>query len=269
MALKAKLTKEEHAALPDAVKALYVEKDGTFVLDVDDVDNFPQVGGLKSALDKEREEVKKAKKEHQETIDKYKDIDPEKARQAQEELQKLNDKKLLDEGKVEELLKARTERMKADYETKIAAFNAKIGGLEKQVSASEGRLSEVLIDNALRTAAVKAKVRPAAVDDVILRGQRIWGLKNGAPIPMKGDQVLYGKDPNQAMTMDEWIGGLATEAPHLFEPSSGGGTTNQNAGNSGGKTIHLSREEAKDPAKYRAARDKAVKEGLEFSIAQE
>ena len=99
MALKAVLTKEEFDGLEDSLKKLYVEKDGKYLLDAEGVED---VSGLKSALEKERGTVKKLKADLQATVDKFKDIDPDKARDAQKKLQDLEDKQMMDEGKVEE-----------------------------------------------------------------------------------------------------------------------------------------------------------------------
>ena len=51
MALKLKLTADEHKSLDEGIKGLYEEKDGAFVLGVDGIED---TSGLKSALDKER-----------------------------------------------------------------------------------------------------------------------------------------------------------------------------------------------------------------------
>ena len=197
------------------------------------------------------------------------DIDPEKAKEAQAKLQELEDKKLLDEGKVEELIAARTARMRADFDNQTAAFNEKIKIASGERDAAHSKLSEVLIDNALRTAAVKAKVRTTAMEDIVLRGQKIWRLKDGVPVPMVGDLVQYGTDPNKPMTMDEWVDGLSKDAPHLFEPSGGGGAQNNpNSGQRGNMRI-LSREEARNPAIYRAAKEQAEKAGIQLQIASD
>lgn len=71
MALKAILSKEEHDALPEALREYYAEKDGKFILDAEGVED---VSGLKNALTAVRDELKTAKKQLQETIDKFKDI---------------------------------------------------------------------------------------------------------------------------------------------------------------------------------------------------
>ena len=58
MALKYKITAEEHGGLSEGVQELYSEKDGTFVLALDGLED---VSGLKSALEKERLSVKEYK----------------------------------------------------------------------------------------------------------------------------------------------------------------------------------------------------------------
>jgi len=263
MALKAVLSKEEHAALPEATRAFYVEKDGKFLLDAEGVED---VTGLKNALEAVRGELKSAKKSLQDTIDKFKDIDPEKAKEAQRKLQEIEDKQLLDAGKVDELLKVRTERMKADYDNQISAFNKNIDGLKREVSEANKTVAEVLIDNSIRSAAIKAGITEAAVDDVVLRGQRLWTLKNKQPVAIKDDQIIYGKDPNKPITIDEWVGGLQQEAPHLFKASAGAGTPPNQGGGGNPRSVRLSREEAKDPQKYRAAKAQAEKAGVPLEV---
>jgi len=267
MALKAVLTKEEFDALDEAIKKLYVEKDGKYLLDAEGVED---VSGLKSALEKERGTVKKLKADLQATVDKFKDIDPDKARDAQKKLQDLEDKQMMDEGKVEELFKKRTERMVADFENQKIAFNNQIKTLNGANQSLTGELSELLIDGSLRQAAIKAGVHEAAVEDVVLRGRGVWKLVDKKPTPMNGENIIYGKDPNQIITMEEWISGLQPVAPHLFKPTGGGGSPAGDAskGTGGGKVIRLSREEAKDPLKYRAAKEQAAKAGTTIEIAQ-
>jgi hypothetical protein len=53
----------------------------------------------------------------------YKGVDPEKYKQISKQIQDLEDKKLLDAGKVEELLNQKTEKMKNDYETRLEALS--------------------------------------------------------------------------------------------------------------------------------------------------
>jgi hypothetical protein len=202
------MTKEEYEALDATRKELYVEKDGKYVLDAEGVED---VTGLKNALNATRAEVKKLKTDLQATVDKYKDIDPDRAREAQKKLDEMEEKNLLDAGKVDELVKVKTERMRQDFDSQIKAFNKKIDELETDRNGYFSKLSELLIDNSIREAALLNGVKKAALPDVLSRGKQVWRLKDNIPTPMKADQILYGKDPNEPLTMEEWVTGLEND----------------------------------------------------------
>lgn len=223
--LKAVVTKLDEVEEP--LRSLYVEKNGKFVLDADGVED---VTGLKNALEAQKEAERKARREFDELKLKIGDMDPDKARAALKRMQELEDKTLLDEGKVEELIATRTERMRTDHDNQVKGFNTKIQELETSNTTLNKTLSEVLIDNALRAAASNLGVRATAMEDVILRGRQIWKLKDGKPTPFSGEQVIFGKNPNEPMSMDEWLGEMHTKAPHWFEGSNGSGSGNKPGG---------------------------------------
>jgi hypothetical protein len=221
MALKAVVDKLED--VPEGAREHYKKgDDGKFRLDGEGFEFTENVQGLKSALEKERAAVKdlKAKDER------FKDIDPDKAREALEELQKIQDKKLIDAGKIDDLLNERTTRMKDDFEKQI-------GDLRNENGTLKSSLNKVLIDDRLRAAAGKANVRTTAVDDVLLRGRAVFRLnENGVVTAYDGDKVIYGKDAATPISIEDWLGELSWKAPHLFEASAGGGAS---SGSGGGK----------------------------------
>ena len=101
---------------------------------------------------------------------------------------------------------------------------------------------------------------------LVLRGRRIWKLVDGAPTPLNGENIIYGKDANKPMEMIEWVGSLQTDAPHLFKPTGGGGSSGS-AQTGTGKNIVLTREQARDPQTYRNAKATAEKAGATVTIA--
>jgi hypothetical protein len=265
MSLKTILnSKADVEALPEGVRSLYVERDGKFALDIDD-----DVSGLKSALDKERgraseldSEVKRIKKQ-------FDGLDPEKAREALKKLSQVDEQKLIDAGKLDEVVEQRTKAMRDDYDNKINSFDRELKEAREANEKLTGQLSELLIDGAITEAAIAAGVKKSAVPDVILRGRQIYKLVDGKPTPMKGEQIIYGKNPREPMPIAEWVGTLAKEADHLFEPSSGGGATNKSsASTTQGNVVIISRETARDPLKYQQAREEARKAGKELRISE-
>jgi hypothetical protein len=268
MGLKVRLTAAEYETLAAPLKEHYKAaegSDGGYTLDADGVGDVEK---LNKALKSERDNAGKLAKELAQLRDNYKDIDdPEKAREALTKIRELEEKKLLTEGNVEELLKQRTETMRKDYESKIAARDKKLEAQVLELKTRDDRLAELLIDGAVSAAGVKAGVRKTAVDDLKLRARTTFRLKDGKPIAMNGDEVVYGKDGVTPMTPEEWVGSLTTTAPHLFEASSGSGASNTNGGSASG--FVLSRDQARNPQTYQAAKERAKAAGQELVIAEQ
>lgn len=102
-----------------------------------------------------------------------------------------------------------------------------------------------MIDNAVRDAAAKSGVRAGAVDDVLLRARQVFKVQDGKAVAFDGDKQLFGStgDP---LTVAEYINGKLVEAaPHLFEPSQGGGAKKADGNSSGGSAGKISRTDPK------------------------
>jgi hypothetical protein len=197
--------------LDDSVKALYSKHtDGKFYLDVDGAVS-------KSKVDEFRDNNISLKQQIEELTDKYGNIDLDK-------YQELMDKAALDDGKkritmdkVDEIVSERTTAMKEEHENQLSALTSARDGLSDQ-------LNGLLIDGAVRSAALESKVRTAALEDVVLRAKQTFKVVDGKAVAHDSEgKVLYGKDGSNPLSTSEWIGGLKTSAPHLFETSSGGG----------------------------------------------
>lgn len=197
--------------LDDSLKGLYSKHtDGKFYLDVD--------GAVaKNKVDEFRDNNISLKQQLEEMTDKFGNIDLDK-------YQALIDKEALDDGKkrvtmekVDDIVAERTTAMKAEHNTQLEA-------LKTTNSALNGQLNGLLIDGTVRTAAVEAKVASTALDDVILRAKQTFQVVDGKAVAHddKG-QIVYGKNGTDPLSTVEWIGGLKTSAPHLFEVSKGGG----------------------------------------------
>jgi hypothetical protein len=237
----------EFAALP------WVEKNGRFMLDIDISED---ISNLTGALENERNS-------HRQSKDKYKEfegLDIAEVKQLLEEKRKSADKKLIDAGKVEELLAQRTEELKKEYDKKILDLTNGSSLLQK-------RLEKELIDNHILLEAKGAGVRDTAIDDVLLRGRQIFRLEGDKVVAREGDKPLYNKEGKE-LGIGDWIKGpLLEKGPHLFNSASGAGSqpgAGQGGGSQGGHTI--SRADARDTNKYAAAKDAAAKVGQTVQI---
>lgn len=225
--------------VPEAMQSFYKESGGKFVLQVD--------GAVpKSRLDEFRDNNVGLRSQIEALTKQYEGVDVEAYRTLTERAQKEKDKKLIDAGKVDELVASRVEAMRAEYDKTTGLLTGERDSAKKQ-------LESLLVDGALRDAAIKAGVRPTAVDDVLLRGRQTFRVVDGKAAAFAGDKALYGKD-SEPLAVGEWIAGLSEAAPHLFEPSTGGGAPGgQPSGKAGKVTMKRAAWNALAPADKQAA----------------
>lgn len=210
MALKFKIDKLEDVA--EAVRSMYVAKDGAYYLDVDGV------------VPKERlDEFRSNNITLQQQLDRFKNIDPNKYAELRQIQQEIEEGKLIKEGKLEEVVNLRVGTMKQTYEGQLADMTTQLTNANRQ-------LETLMIDNVVRQVATKAGVIPTAVDDVVLRAKTTYVMEKGVPVPKVNGEIIYGKDGTTPMPIDEWVTKLRTEAGHLFQGSSGSGAGGGTAG---------------------------------------
>ena len=237
MALKAQVKSIDD--VPEQYRDLYTKVGDVFVLDVDDAEYKSSISEFRDnniALQRKLEaaggneaEIKKL----QEALKTFEGLDPEAAREAVNKIRDLEEKNLIDAGKIDEVVNQRTERMRADFDGKTSAMQQSLEELKAQRDKLNSRLTEVVIDNELQKAVTGvAAVRQGAMTDVLSRGRHIWSLdENGEPVPMQGKEIIYSKDGKQKISMTEWAQSLLMDAPYLFESNSGGGANgNRGAG---------------------------------------
>jgi ribosomal protein L14 len=209
MALKFVLDSLE--GLDEAQRELYSKHtDGKYYLEVE--------GAVaKSKVDEFRENNINLNRQLEELQDKYGNIDVDKYNELLDKAAQDDGKKRIAMDKVDEIVAERTQKMKEEYENQI-------GQLKDVVSSQSGQLDSLLIDGAVRQAATEAKVRPGAIEDVILRAKQTFKVVDGNAVAhdSKGN-VVYGKDGSTPLSTTEWLGGLKKNASHLFETSTGGG----------------------------------------------
>jgi len=216
MALKLKYASK--AEIPTEDQRLYVERGGAWVLDADGVVE-------KGRLDEFREANVGLRRQLEEMQARFAGIDPEAVRKVEAEKQRLEEEAARKAGDLDKVLAA---RMKPVQE-QVAALGA-------ERDALNGRLSDLQINQAAIAAGGKRGLRPTAMADLVLRVRSVFRLVNGVPVAMEADgkTARAGKDGVAPMTLDEWVEGLVTEAPHLFAENSGGGASGNGSGGAGG-----------------------------------
>ena len=172
--------------------------------------------------------------------EKFKGIDLEKYGSALEAQKKLDDKKLLDAGKVDELV---ANGVKAAQEQHAKAYSE----LEHQNSTHKAQLEALLIDGAVKDSAIKAGVLPGAISDVVLRAKAIFKLEDGAPKAFDvAGNALVKAGSTDPLSMGDWMKGLEKSATHLFTPSNGSGSSHNSSGQRGSKEVTRTQFDERD-----------------------
>lgn len=179
---------------------------------------------------------------------------------------------------VEEYRSLKSEKSKRERETlekrgefdKILAQTVKekdevIGSKDQEISGLVDQLTKIRVDNALLGAASAARAINPAQIVMLLKGNVHYDRKadtvevreNGAPLYRGGKPV----------TVEQYVQEFLGANPH-FVPAgpSGSGAAGGTAGQASGSAYKISAVDAKDPAKYRAAKDAAAKAGLSLVI---
>ena len=219
MALKFKYKSKDE--VPAEHAALYVERDGAFVLDAEGAVD-------KARVDEFRSNNLALKKQLDDLAAKYEGIDPDAVKTLLAEKAKLEEEKLIKDGEVEMLVEKRTKGIVSDMEKRLHRA-------EQQASALSAQLLEKEIDRNVVEAATKLGLRASAIPDIKARARNIFKIVGGAVAAVEADgkTPVYGQDGATPLTFDEWVARQVVEAPHLFESSVGGGAVGHGSGGVG------------------------------------
>jgi hypothetical protein len=223
MALKFKFKSKDE--IPVDQQALYVERDGAWVLDVD--------GAVEKAkLDEFRANNITLSNQLAEHKKRFEGIDPDEVRKLAEEKQRLEEAQQLKGGEVEKVVENRLKAAKAEWDKQLSAVTS-------QRDALNGRLTAIQIDQGVITSATKRGLRPTAIPDITGRARTVFKLVDGAPRAYEADgqTVRVGKDGIAPMTLDEWVDQQVADAPHLFESNAGGGAAGNGSGGAGNRSV--------------------------------
>lgn len=209
------------------VQPLYKEHDdGRYRLDIE---GMPDISGLKSALQKERETVT----EFRSKLKSFEGVDLDEYRSLKERAEELE---AADPKKIEELVESRVkDRLKKNSET----YENKLNELNQKYEGANSRLEALLVQDALRKIGAEIGVADGEpMEDFVMRGRSLFKMHDGEvrPLNEKGE-IIYGQDGVAPLTMKEWGEQLREKAIHLFKPSNGGGAANQSGGQGGARTV--------------------------------
>jgi hypothetical protein len=220
MSLKFKYEKSEE--VPAELAGHYTEQNGAWLLNVEGAverARLEEVRTTNASLAKERDEIKK----------RFEGIDPEEVRKLGDEKRRLEEAQQLKAGEVEAVLEKRVKAARGELEKQISNLTSERETLTQ-------RLVSIQIDQGVLAAATKRGLRATALPDITARARNVFRLVNGIPTAFEADgqTVRPGKDGFTPMTLEEWIDGQVSEAPHLFEANAGAGAAGDMASGGAG-----------------------------------
>jgi len=243
MAIKYIVSEDEFGKLSKEIQTLYIKKGDVYQLDAE---GNPSDEKIKEFRQNNIELMKKITAA-EEKIKKFEGVDPEKARNAIAELETLKEKKLVEEGKIEELLNQRTERMKADFQNQTKILTDKVKDYELKLTDMRNQLAESIIDKEIQLrVSSTANPQKGAMPDIISRGRKIFKIDDKGQVVAVDEKgnTRFGKDGISSLSIEEWAVNLPVEAPFLFEPAKGIQSPGSTPGviNQGGKKILITRD---------------------------
>ena len=213
-------------------------------------------------LDEKNRELLGKLKQTKTDLERWGDLDPDQVKTMLTQFESNEEMKLLAEGKTDEVINRRMEKVAAQYESKLENLTAEQRAAQEKLEKANTTIRDLLIDSRVVTAFNSEKGLEGAVPDVVLRAKSVFRVEDGEVVARdeKGE-LIRGKDG--VLTITEWVSKLKETAPHLF-PGSGGGDASGGRGRAGsGNNIDdamleaASKGDMKEYRKLRDAKEKA------------
>jgi len=244
-------------SVPESQRGWYEQKEGgKFALDLARVE-IEDSAGLKTALEREKQNAKAAEKVRKELEARFAGIDPDKVREMMARFEGDEEGKLIAAGKIDEVVARRTEKLSKALQKQVDEAVVK----EKAANDRAAKFSQRVLDNHIRAAAAKAGLHAHAIEDALFRARAMFSLNDaGDAVQLGADgHPVLGKDGKTSFTPGEWLESMKEVAPHWFPAGgSGGGAGGDKGAAGGGKTITRTQFDSMNPVE----RAKAVKDGV-------
>lgn len=229
-----------------------------------------QVAKLTEGLQKNRDDLKAEKKELQEKLNSFQSqwdgLDAKKVKETLALIEKNEDVKLLAEGKNEEVLQKRTQRLTEEHDRVVQGLNKQIEDLTSQNAGFQNQIKTLRVEGEIRQAAVEQGLVPSAIDDALTRANSLFNVDDTGNLVAQeaGGSTVMGKDGKAPLTPAEWLEDMRPKASHWWPAPAGAGA--QGGGSTPTQPHTLSREAARDRKTYLEAKAKAEAAGQTLSI---
>ena len=130
--------------------------------------------------------------------------------------------KLIAEGKIEEVIQKRTEKMREEHEKLLKAEKERADKAETYAN----KFRQSVIQGQIVQAAVEMGALSEATADIAFLAQSQFSLdENGKAVAIEANgEVVIGKDGSNPVTPKEWVEGLRENKPYFWPKANGSGS---------------------------------------------
>lgn len=219
---------EKEEDVPEAVRDLYTETDGRFVLTgVRGLKTEKDVNNVQEALRKEREERKKLADQFKP----FKDMDPEEVRSKLDRVAELEAAAggKLDEDAINKIVEGRLASHTAPLQRKIDELTEAATTAVQERDQALGTITDMKMTSAIRAAAAEAKVVSTAIPDIEVIAKSAFEMTDdGKLVTKEGSGVMAG------LGLDAYFKEMQKSRPHWWPASEGGGAAGGGSRGPGG-----------------------------------
>lgn len=187
----------------------------------------------KAAASLVEQETAGLKTKNQELLNKMKDLqtkskdfeglDAAKIKAMMAALDQSEEAKLLAEGKIDEVIQKRIDRVSAQHNETIKSLEAQLAEATQNATTFKSQLTKNMITSVLSKAAVESGVLPEAIDDIVRRAEGVFSIdKDGRVSAVDKDGFLVKVDGLE-LTPQRFIDGLKKTAAYYWPASRGAG----------------------------------------------
>lgn len=261
------LRTEDITQVPEKYRGAYREDGGAYVLNGVAVGDYEiaDTGKLKNALNQERR-AKEAAMKQAKAFEKYAEVDLDAAVDALSRIEEFDKGNIDMEAEVQRKLKAQAEQLVAQHNEKLSAAT---GRSEKLM----GKLRKLLVDNQAMKAIEAQKGDVELLLPHVSGRVKVIEKDDDFDIQVlteQGEPAVDGEA--KPITIEALVKGMVKKFPAAFKgagSAGGGGGGKDNApGSPQGGVLTITKSEARDVSKYRAARERAAKEGLRLELVE-
>lgn len=201
------------------------------------------------------------KKQIQKELRNFDGLDADSVKSMMAKLEESEEARMIAEGKMDDVLAKRTERLTLDFQQQIDELTNKLNESNAGRDEMSSRYNNLVINTELRKEAEASGMIPAAIDDALNRANGVFSLSDSGEIEARDKDGNLVVVDNKAFTPKAFIADLKESAKHYWPPSEGGG-----AGGGTGKGGKIANPFAKGTKDYNVtAQAKMRKENPELA----